>query len=380
MPNKKTKDELEELFKVSLEEAKKHSNKEKDEDDEEEEKDSKKKEVKESIASDTLKAGSRPDPNPDALSSSKVSVMQSIMKTMNGMSKEDLNHFAATMAQFGPNKDYGVGDNSAKNSASIDMKSGSGPKTKDPMPKLNVKEDLEEIFTGHELSEEFKENLETIFEAAVSARLVLETARLEEEFETKINEEIVAFQEEVTTKLDSYLDYVVENWMKENEVAIESALRNEIMEEFIEGLRNLFAENYINVPEEKVDVLEALAEKVEALEAKLDEAINENVELKDLIAEEKAKDIFEEVASDLVLSQKEKFAALAEGIEFDGNFETYTKKLKIVKENYFKTSNNSYSTNFEEEDFEGETTSNKVSANDPQVNRYLAAIARTVKK
>jgi hypothetical protein len=282
------------------------------------------------------------------------------------------------MSQFGPGKTYGVGDNSGHNSSTIDTKLGKGPKTKDAMPKLNVKEDLDDMFNGYELTEDFKVQASTLFEAAITARVIAETARLEEEFETKLNEELTTFTEEVTNKLDTYLDYVVEQWMKDNEVAIESTLRNELSSEFIEGLRNLFAEHYINVPQEQVDVLEALAEKVEALEQKLDETISENVELKTAIVESAAKDIFEELASDLALTQQEKFSALVEGIEFDGDLETYEKKLKIVKENYFK-SEPVRSSNIEEETFEGEINESTVRV-DPTVNRYVQALARTVKK
>jgi hypothetical protein len=271
------------------------------------------------------------------------------------------------MSQFGPNKDYGVGDNSNKNAATIAMKG-----------KVNVKEDIEEMFAGHDLSEEFKESVETLFEAAVSARLTLETARLEEEYESMLQEELAQFQNEVNSRLDSYLDYVVEQWMSDNEVAIESTLRNELTEEFMEGLKNLFAEHFINIPQEKVDVIEALAEKVEALEGKLDEVILENTELKGVLVESHAHEIFEGLSSDLALTQQEKFAALAEGIEFDGNLETYEKKLRIIKENYFGVEKSSYSSNIEEETFEGEVSQ---SVNiDPQVSRYVQALARTVKK
>jgi hypothetical protein len=165
--------------------------------------------------------------------------------------------------------------------------------------------------------------------------------------------------------------------MKENEVAIESTLRNELMEEFIEGLRNLFAEHYISVPQEQVNVLESLADKVNQLQAKLDESIDNNNELRGLLVVEAANKIFSELASDLVVSQQEKFAALAEGIEFDGDLEIYAKKLSIIKENYFG-GESQYSSNIEEETFEGQIAE---SVNlDPQVNRYVQAIARTIKK
>lgn len=310
----------------------------------------------ETTAASSLKPGSKPsDPM------SKVGIMNSMMGMMNGMKQEDLTKFfQATMAQFGPNKEYGIGDNSAKNRASVAMK-----------------EDLESIFDGSELSEEFKTATTTLFEAALSARVIAETARLEEEYEAALQEEVAALSEELVNNLDAYLSYAVDNFMKENEVAIESSLRNELAEEFIDGLKNLFAEHYINIPEDKVDVLEALAEKVDDLESSLHEAITENTELREALMVESAKNIFEELASDLAMTQQEKFAALAEGIEFDGDLETYAKKLSIIKESYFNKEPKNYSSNIIEESFEEPSTNVSV---DPQVNRYVQAIARTVKK
>lgn len=301
----------------------------------------------------------------------KVSTMSATMELIHQLKGEDLNKFNAMMSQFGPNKEYGVGDNSQQMKSSVAMKPSAAS--------ASMKEDLDAIFNGQELSEDFIEKTATLFEAAVNSRLVIEKARLEEEFEAKLEEEVAVISEELTNKLDSYLTYTVENWMKENEVAIESTLRNELMEDFIEGLRGLFAEHYISVPQEQVNVLESLADKVSQLEAKLDESINENNELRGLLVTEAANKIFSELASDLAVTQQEKFAALAEGIEFDGDLDTYAKKLTIIKENYFN--NDSYqssSSNFEEETFEGELSESV--NHDPQVNRYVQAIARTIKK
>lgn len=332
--------------------------------------------IAETAALDTLKPNSRPAPD----SKSKVGMMQNVLGAMSVANKGDLTHwFNQAMALWGPNKDWGVpGGASTKNQKSVDMAAGAGPKTKYPMPKLNVKEDVEAMFEGQDLSEEFKENASTLFEAAISARMIAETARLEEEYETKFAEEVDSLAEELSAKLDSYLDYVVEQWMEENEVAIESTLRNELMEEFIDGLKGLFAEHYINVPEEKVDVLESLADKVSDLEAKLDVVITENAELKGALVEESAKNIFEEVASSLALTQREKFAALAEGVEFDGDLETYEKKLKIVKENYFK-SEKVAPTNITEETFIAEETEKKTATN-PLVDRYVQHLTRSTLK
>jgi hypothetical protein len=166
--------------------------------------------------------------------------------------------------------------------------------------------------------------------------------------------------------------------MDENKVAIESSLRNELSEEFIEGLKNLFAEHYISVPEEKVNVLEVLADKVNMLESRLDETITENTELKSIILENTIEEITESISSDLALTQKEKFFALVEGIEFDGNLETFEKKAKIIKENYFHIEA-APSSNIEEETFDGVLTENTKYV-DPHINRYVTALDRTVKK
>lgn len=295
----------------------------------------------------------------------KAASMNAVMDAMSKMSGTDLNGFVAMMKQYGAGKDWGVPEGAAAhNAATLNMKSSA------------MKEDLNVIFQDENLSEDFIEKTTTLFEAALGARLSVEKANLEEQFEEALNEELSNFSEQVTEKINSYLDYVVENWMKENEVAIESTLRNELMEEFIGGLKNLFAEHYISVPEERVDVLEAMTDKVDALESKLDEAISENNQLKSVLVEETAKKIFTDLASDLALTQQEKFASLAEGIEFDGDLETFAKKLTIIKESYFsnETSQNS---SIEDETYEGEAD---VVVGNSVINRYAQAIARTVKK
>lgn len=331
------------------------------------------------IAADSLHPAAKPvtdDPK------SKFSVIAQAIGAMNAMRKEDLvKWFNQQQAVFGPGKDYGVGDKHAANQSTIDMHGGAGPKTRDAMPKLSVKEDVEDIFIGTDLSEEFKEKASTLFEAAITARILAETARLEEEFDTLLEEAVAEINEELTTKVDSYLDYVVESWMEENQVAVESTLRNEVMEEFIDGLKTLFNEHYISIPENKVDVLESLADKVEELEAKLNESINENVEMKKAFVEVEKTNVFESYLDDLAMSQQEKFKALAEGIDFDGDIETYAKKLSIIKEKYFVSEKTApVSTNIEEETFEGgETLTESVNV-DPSVNRYVQAISRTLKK
>lgn len=365
-----------------------------DDDDEEDDKEDKKSKKskkkdhdKEDMKEDTMAASSLKPKGAPGEPMSKLGAMKGVMNVMAGMGKSEMvDFFNQVQAQFGPNKMPGAVDNSAKNTSTLDMKPShatggtTGPKTKDGMPKLNVKEDIEDMFEGQDLSEDFKESIGTLLEAAVSARTIAETARLEEEYEAKLEESLNTFQEELTSKLDTYLDYVVEQFMKENEVAIESTLRNELAEEFIDGLKNLFAEHYINVPEDKIDVLEAMAQKVATLEEKYDEAIEIIAEKDSIISEAARSEIFTDLSADLALTQQEKFAALAEGIEFDGDLDVYAKKLSIIKENYFRNETTVNTTsNIEEETFEGEVSG--LTRNiDPVVNRYVQAIAKTVKK
>ena len=393
-------DEMDEEFVVEKKSSKEEDDEEDDEEDEEddeEDEDSGEKKEKAAVkkmekdahmkedttAMTSLKPNSRSVNDPK----SKIGMITQVIGAMHAMKKEDLvKWFDQTQAQVGHEADK-VGNHSGSNQASIDMHashavSSKGPKTKDAMPKLkklSVKEDVEEMFAGSDLSEEFKDNAATLFEAAVNARAMLEIARLEEEYEAAFAESVGELTEELTSKLDSYLDYVTEQWMEANEVAIESTLRNELMEEFIGGLKGLFAEHYIDVPQEKINVIEALAEKVETLEAALDESINENVELKKTVAEVEKDSILESLCDGLALSQVEKFKALAEGIDFDGDLEIYGRKLAFVKESYFNAKKQVVSTNIEEETFEGETSTNTVSI-DPVVNRYVQAITKNVKK
>ena len=330
-------------------------------------------------AADSFSPGSQSG-GPDE--ASKFSMIAKAIGAMHAMRKEDLvKWFDQQQAVFGPGKDYGVGDKSGSNQSSIDMHGGAGPKTRDPMPKLSVKEDVEEMFSGSDLTEEFKEKASTLFEAALHARVIAETVRLEEEFDALLEEAVSEINEELTVKVDSYLDYVVESWMEENAVAIESTLRNEVMDEFIEGLKGLFNEHYINIPENKIDVLESLADKVQELEAQLDDSINENIEIKKAFVEAEKDNMVESFVDGLALSQQEKFKVLAEGITFDGDVETYAKKLSIIKEKYFVSEKTApVSTNIEEETFEGGETLTESTYIDPSVNRYVQAISRSLKK
>ena len=336
-----------------------------------------------SMATSTLKPNSHPVTDPR----SKVEYMQSVIGAMHSMKREDLSKwFNQAMDLIGKEADsLPVGVSADKNSSSIDSKLGKGPKTKDAMPKIasitpgqSMKEDIDEMFSCDDLSEEFKDKASTLFEAAINLKLTTEIARLEEQFETQLAEQVSQQVSEMESKLDSYLDYVVENWMEENQVAIGSTLRSEIVEEFIDGLKNLFVEHYIDIPSDKTDVVESMAEKIQQLETALDETINENVELKRDSIENHRKEIVSEMVEGMTLSQTDKFVALAEGISFDGDLDTYRGKLVTVKNTYFNSTKPVTTSNIEEEVFEGgETVETKYV--DPVVNKYVQAISRTIK-
>jgi len=238
-------------------------------------------------------------------------------------------------------------------------------------------EDMIALF-GEDLTEEIKEKAATIFEAAVQSRVdravTAETSRLEEEYAQKVE----TFTEETNARVDEYLDYVVQEWMEQNEVAIEEALTTELTTEFIEGLKNLFAEHYIDIPEDKLDVLGELTDKVEELEAKLNEQVDANIEMKKDLGKFAKTEIFVEMSEGLARTQVEKFAELAEGIDFSDE-ESYRRKLNLIRENYFAAKAKK-SDIVEELAEEAEDIEQPVQQNYGEVGRYVQAISRTAKK
>jgi len=205
---------------------------------------------------------------------------------------------------------------------------------KDKVKDMDMKEDVAALTDGEELSEEFKAKAATIFESAVKAKLVEEIEKLESEYETKVTEKVEETKSEIVEKVDAYLNYVVSEWMKENELAIEKGLRNEITEDFIGGLKSLFESHYIDVPADKYNVIDEQAAEIEELKNKLNESMEQNVELNSKIGEFAREDILQDVGSDLAETEKEKFKGLAENIEYKDAAD-FRKKVETVKESYF---------------------------------------------
>jgi len=202
---------------------------------------------------------------------------------------------------------------------------------------ISVKEDVDALVEGEDLSEEFKQKASTIFEAAVKSKIRPEVERIELEKTQEVAEEHEAFKTELAEKVDGYLDYVVAEWMKENELAIERGLKGEIAEDFITGLKALFEEHYIDVPDEKYDILESQAQKIEELEGKLNDTIGKLTEKKQSEDSLVRESVIKEVSSDLAETQTEKFASLVEDVEFTDK-ESFEEKLNTLKENYFPKS------------------------------------------
>jgi len=223
-----------------------------------------------------------------------------------------------------------VNQKTANISASYGMKSASYK-----MKKEEVDEHMDALVAGQDdLSEEFKTKAATVFESAVNSKVKEIAEQMEADVQTNYEQDIAEAKEALTEKVDSYLSYVVEEWMKENEIALERGIKGEIAEDFITGLKKLFAEHYIDVPDERYNVLEDQAAKIESLEKKLNEQIEKNVELNKENAVKSRKEIMAEVASDLADTSKEKFAKLAEEIEWS-DADSFKSKCETIKESYF---------------------------------------------
>ena len=259
------------------------------------------------------------------------------------------------------------------------VKAGKKKKIKKEDLEINVEKDVKALMEGEEtLSDAFKTKAATIFESAVSTKILSEVNSrieiLEGEYAQELEEAKEEHSTQLTEKVDGYMSYVVEEWMKDNELAVERGIRSELVEDFMTGLRNLFQEHYIDIPEEKVDLVDDLFGKVEELEGKLDEEINRSVDLKKELSEYKRDETIREVSENLADTEKEKLSKLAEGIEYEDK-EQFNEKLGVLKENYFPTNDAKAETSSD-----GDPVTNSEELNekvvDPSMTHYVDALAR----
>ena len=200
---------------------------------------------------------------------------------------------------------------------------------------VDIDDDVNALLGGQELSEEFREKAKTIFEAALKSKVTELREAMEAHYEAKLVEEVEGMKDELIERVDSYLEYVADEWLQENALEVERGLRTEMTESFLEGMRGLFEEHYVSIPEDKYDVVENMVDKLDEMESKLNEQIEKNIAITKSLSEATGGNILSDVSEGLSSTQKEKLASLAEGVEFESE-ESYKEKLETLKESYFK--------------------------------------------
>ena len=244
---------------------------------------------------------------------------------------------------------------------------------------VNVDEDIEALLKGEELSEEFQEKAKTIFEAAIKSKITEVKSELQEQYEATIVEEVATVKAELTERLDAYLEYVADEWMSENQLAVEAGLKTEMTESFLTGMKTLFEEHYVTIPEEKYNVLDSMVDKLDEMEGKLNEQINKNIALTKRLSESTSDVIFADVTEGLAVTQKDKLAKLAENVEFDSE-DTYREKLVTLRESYFPSNGTSVQRNETETLTEGTETGHQEPAVTGLMESYLKTLGRSVPK
>jgi len=242
----------------------------------------------------------------------------------------------------------------------------------------SIEEDVNALFAGEELSEEFQDKARTIFETAIKTKAAEITEAVKAEYEAQLAEEVASVKSELVERVDSYLEYVAQEWMTENQIAIEHGLKTEMTESFLAGMKSLFEDHYVSIPEERYDVIESMVDKLDEMESKLNEQINKNVALNKRLAESVADVIFAEVSEGLAVTQKEKLASLAENVEFDSE-KTYREKLVTLRNSYFSESATSAQREVAEE-VEVVEESHQTQSVSPLMESYLSVLQRASKK
>lgn len=316
-----------------------------------------------------------PSTKPTSLPKTKAGMISAMADAMKGKKKDELTAaYEKMMKAMEGDDDEEEEDGEEKQVMAGKMKEVKKLSKED----IDVSSDVAAIFGQEDLSEEFKENATTIFEAAVLSKVneILETVSID--FESDLEAEKEEIVEDLTTKLDDYLEYVAEEWMKDNELAVEQGIRTEIVENFMTGLRDLFTENYIDIPEEKADLVDEMAEKITEIESSLSEEMDRNIELKKEVIGLKRLNVFETVSEGLTQTQAEKFSSLAEGVDFEDE-ESFKEKLETIKENYFPEEEVININDTDEEPLDESVITEEATTNGSMAG-YMNAISRSIKK
>jgi len=239
----------------------------------------------------------------------------------------------------------------------------------------DIEEDVNALLAGEELSEEFQEKARTIFEAAINSKVAQIKEQLEAQFAEKFAEEVASAKESLAERVDSYLEYVSDEWMNENQLAVDSGLKTDMTESFLQGMKGLFEEHYVSIPEDKYDVLESMVEKLDDMETKLNEQIEKNISLNSRLSESVAEGVLDQVSEGLAQTQKEKLASLSESVEFESEVQ-YREKLETLKESYFNQKTVSTQSKTETLSEGVDETTASVSGS---MDAYLRALGSTLK-
>ena len=242
---------------------------------------------------------------------------------------------------------------------------------------IDIEADVQALFEGEELSEEFQNKARTIFEAAINAKLAEVKESVQAQYEEQLVEEVAAIKSELEERVDAYLEYVADEWMTDNEIAVESGLKSEMTDSFLTGMKSLFEEHYVSVPEDKYDVIESMVDKLDEMEGKLNEQIEKNVALNRRLAESSADVVFGEVTEGLAATQKEKLATLVENVEFESEAD-YREKLVTLKESYFPS--NAGAQRDKSENLSEETSTPTYQDISSSMEKYLQTLNRVSKK
>ena len=315
-----------------------------------------------------LAAGDEIDHDGEELKENKKMTKAQALEQIGKMKKADIEEMLATHSSKLAEADNAVTEEELKK---LEVQKA---EIEEKIKSINVKEAVDALVEGEDLSEEFKERAATIFEAAVKSKIRSEIVRIEEDAKSEKDAEMESFKEEVTEKVDTYLNYVVEEWTKENELAIERGLKGEIAEDFISGLKQLFEDHYIDVPDEKYDVLEAQSEKISELEKKLNESIQKSVDLTTSNSTLVREQVISEVSEDLADTEIEKFKSLTQDVDF-GDEDSFRVKLNTLKESYFPKSHTHSDKAIDDEDG---STAQDVDTTD-SMKTYMSAISRNQK-
>jgi hypothetical protein len=290
------------------------------------------------------------------------------------LNKDDLSQVMVDMGvpttddNYNNNAHLATGDMSGKNKATIKSSNA-------------IKEDLALLFgDSSDLSEDFRLKVSTLFEAAVSTRVEIENARLEEEFEAKLEESYNEIKTDMMENIDSYLNYAVAEWIEENKLAVENNIRTQVTESFLTGLKGLFEDHYVEIPEDKADIVESMAERIEELEELVNETTADNIELSKIVNEKEVREISASLSEGMISTQKDKFNKLVEAVDYS-DAEEFRKKANIIKESYFtgKSEVKVVADQLINEEVE-ETEVKKTSSMDPTMDMYVSSLSKTIKK